>query len=174
MSQPNNSNGGLIDQAEVNTWKGRFNKALQTKEWNQASPASARPWSNGFFSCFSPPDLCLTTCCVPCVTFGKTTHRLRHGNMDTYEPVNTNCLLFSLSTCIGAHWILQAMQLADIRDKHNLQGNCITDLAKSFCCACCSIVQAEKESAEREAEGRAQVMEQYGNKETMVMPATNQ
>lgn len=60
------------------------------------------------------------------------------------------------------------MQLQDIREKHNLQGSCAEDLVKSYCCLCCSLVQAEKESQAREVEARAVVNQQYQG-ETMAM-----
>jgi len=57
------------------------------------------------------------------------------------------------------------MQRADVRRKYNLAGNCLTDLALSCCCGCCSIIQQEKESELREKEisGAAQ----YKNASTM-------
>jgi hypothetical protein len=40
---------------------------------------------------FNPIDLCLVTYCCPCVTFGKTHHRLRKDpNLAGYEPINTS------------------------------------------------------------------------------------
>jgi len=61
---------------------------------------------------------------------------------------------------------------ADVREKYNLQGSCTGDLVKSFCCLCCSVVQAEKEARDREAE-RGPVKHQYGG-ETMVMQGGQQ
>jgi hypothetical protein len=61
------------------------------------------------------------------------------------------------------------MQSADLREKHNLQGSCIEDMLKACFCACCTLVQAEKESAERVGEVM-QVKEQYRG-ESMVMGA---
>lgn len=43
-----------------------------------------------------------------------------------------------------------AMQTADLRNKHNLEGNCITDIALACCCGCCQIAQNDKEAAYRE------------------------
>lgn len=60
------------------------------------------------------------------------------------------------------------MQLQDIREKHNVEGSCGEDLLKSFCCLCCSLVQAEKESKDRV--GEKAVTEQYSG-ERMVMGA---
>ncbi|PSR83198.1 hypothetical protein BD289DRAFT_483456 [Coniella lustricola] len=50
-----------------------------------SSPVFHEPYC-GFCAPFS---LCLTTCCLPCVTYGKTKHRLRFGNdMERYESCN--------------------------------------------------------------------------------------
>ncbi|KAF1998021.1 hypothetical protein P154DRAFT_440066 [Amniculicola lignicola CBS 123094] len=164
---------GVIDQKEINDWVQRAKTDLNNKKWSSASPVDAREYKNSFWGCFSPPDLCCITCCLPCVTFGKTHHRLRkNANMEGYETVNTSCISFYLASCFGLHWVMQAMQAADVREKYNLQGSCTGDLVKSFCCLCCSVVQAEKESLEREAE-KGTVKEQYGG-ETMVMQGGQQ
>jgi Cys-rich protein (TIGR01571 family) len=163
--------GGPIDQSDVQEWKNRINKSIKTKAWGSSTKGpAARQWNNSFFGCCSPASLCCLTCCLPCVTFGKTHHRLhKNGDMQGYEPINTSCILFYLSGCFGVHWVLNAMQLQDIREKHNLEGSCAEDLLKSYCCLCCSLVQAEKESKEREIEARGVVSEQYTG-EAMVMP----
>jgi hypothetical protein len=57
--------------------------------------------------------------------------------------------------------------MQDVREKHNLEGSCAGDLLKSCFCFCCSVVQAEKESADRVGEVAA-VKDQYKG-ETMVM-----
>jgi len=161
--------GGPIDNRDIDDWKNRFNNTMaNTEKFSAPSPPDARPWSTGFFSCFAPVDLCLITCCVPCVTFGKTHHRTRkNGNMEGYEPINTSCLAFWASTCFGLHWVLQSMQMQDIREKYNLEGSCLVDIAKSCCCGCCALIQAEKESELREKE-KGVVSNQYANGEQMV------
>jgi hypothetical protein len=63
---------------------------------------------------------------------------------------------------------MQAMQMQNIREKHNLEGSCMVDMLKSCCCMCCSLVQSEKES--KEHAGEKMVMKQYAN-EGMVMTA---
>ena len=59
------------------------------------------------------------------------------------------------------------MQMQDIREKYNLEGSCIVDIAKSCCCGCCALIQAEKESEIREKE-KGVVSNQYANGEQMV------
>ncbi|KAF2657327.1 PLAC8-domain-containing protein [Lophiostoma macrostomum CBS 122681] len=168
--------GGVIDKNELNGWVQRFNTAVNTKAWSNASPADAKPWSSGLFGCFSPPDLCLLTCCLPCVTFGKTHHRLRkNGDMQGYEPINTSCIAFYLSSCFGASFIMQALQLQDIREQHHLEGSCVKDLLLSCCCLCCSLVQAEKETKILQNEKPNVVSQQYGGaSEQMVMGGAQQ
>ncbi|CAO2649166.1 Nn.00g101150.m01.CDS01 [Neocucurbitaria sp. VM-36] len=160
---------GLIDSNVINNWKLKLNRSLQ--DGKISSKTAGKPWSASLWACFSPPDLCCITCCVPCVTFGKTYHRLEHnGDMTTYEPINTSCLLFYLTSCFGASFLMQAVQSAEIREKHNLEGSCVTDLVKSACCLCCTIVQAEKESKALLGEGQHVVKEQYSAQKGMVMP----
>ncbi|KAG8676385.1 hypothetical protein FPOAC1_002388 [Fusarium poae] len=156
--QKNAQNNGPIDHNDLNEWKGRFNDVLArpSEHVNSKSPETSQPWQNSFFGCFSPISLCAITCCVPCVTFGKTHHRLqKNSNLQGYEPVNTSCLMFWASTCVGLHWIPLALQRANLREKHNLQGSCLVDLATACCCGCCDLIQQDKEAEYREAQSVA-------------------
>lgn len=166
---------GVIDNTVVDDWKNKANKALEGAAWNNATTGpSYKPWNNGFWACLTPPALCGITCCFPCVTFGKTYHRIKHnGDMTGYEPINTSCLLFWLSGCVGVGPCLaQAIQRKDLREKHNLQGNCTEDMILGFFCMCCSLMQSEKEAEELEKNNKNVVSEQYGGAghEAMVMP----
>lgn len=89
-AQPSN---GPINDRDVEDWKNRFNEVLAkpSEHVNSKSPESAQPWGSAFFGCFNPIDTCLMTWCLPCVTFGKTHHRIRkNGSMEGWEPVNTS------------------------------------------------------------------------------------
>lgn len=93
MSAPAQPSTGPINDQDVNEWKIRLNEVLAKpgEVVNSKSPESAQPWYESFFGCFSPIDLCCMTYCLPCVTFGKTHHRLRKdANLVGYEPINTS------------------------------------------------------------------------------------
>ena len=60
--------------------------------------------------------------------------------------------MFAGFGCFGLHFIPMFFQRVDIRKKYNLQGDCITDLLKSCCCGCCSLIQQDKEAEFREKE----------------------
>ena len=60
------------------------------------------------------------------------------------------CLLMCASSCVALHWVPLAMQRADLRTKHNLEGNCLVDMATACCCGCCHLAQADKEAEYRE------------------------
>lgn len=95
-AQTNTHNSGPIDHNDLEEWKSRFNDVLArpSEHVNSKSPETSQPWQNSFFGCFSPISLCAITCCVPCVTFGKTHHRLqKNKNLEGYEPVNTSVCL---------------------------------------------------------------------------------
>ncbi|KAI3317349.1 PLAC8-domain-containing protein [Xylariaceae sp. AK1471] len=145
-----NANNGPIDANDLNDWKDRFNQVLAqpSEHLNSKSPDSAQSWTSNFIEFWNPVDTCLITWCLPCVTFGKTHHRLRkNGNLEGYEPINTSCLLLCGSSCFGLHWLVMALQRANVREKYHLQGNCLVDIAASCCCGCCSLVQQDKEAA---------------------------
>ncbi|KXX77772.1 Protein PLANT CADMIUM RESISTANCE 9 [Madurella mycetomatis] len=154
---------GPINDADVAEWTARFNDLLaRPGEYiNSRSPEGAQSWKNSFFEFWNPIDTCLFAWCVPCVVFGRTHHRLRKSpTLEGYEPINTSCLLMCASGCVGLWWLPVAMQRADIRTKHNLEGSCLFDIATSCCCGCCSIVQQDKEAADREL-GNGAVQEAY-------------
>ncbi|KAK1754208.1 PLAC8 family-domain-containing protein [Echria macrotheca] len=159
---PASQKPGPLTDADMDDWKVRINDVLArpSEHVNSKSPESAQAWTSPFFGCFNPIETCLMTWCIPCVTFGKTHHRLRkNGNMEGYEPINTTCLLFCGSGCVGLHWIPMSMQRAEIRARYNLQGSCIVDIATACCCGICDLVQQDKEVALHE-KGSA-VTEQY-------------
>lgn len=92
----NSAAGGAISDRDVTEWKDRFNHVLAkpSEAIHQRSPAGASAWHESFFGCFSPIDLCCITWCLPCITFGKTHHRLRRdANLEGYEPINTSVCL---------------------------------------------------------------------------------
>jgi len=166
---PAPANAGPINDHDIEDWKNRFNTVLGNagETINSKSAEGAQGWSNQFFGCCSPIDLCLITYCLPCVTFGKIHHRTRkNGNMEGYEPINTSCLLFLASACFGLHWIPESMQRADIRRKYNLEGSCLTDIAIACCCALCDLTQQEKETTIREKEHSAS---QYASTDNMMV-----
>ncbi|KAK3303147.1 PLAC8 family-domain-containing protein [Chaetomium strumarium] len=153
QQQPPAPQQGPISNDDVAEWTARFNDVLaRPGEYvNSKSPESAQPWYNSFFGCFAPIETCLMSWCCPCVVFGRTHHRLRKSaNLAGYEPINTSCLLFCASGCVALHWIPMAMQRADLRTKHNLQGSCLVDIATSCCCGCCHLAQNDKEAEYRE------------------------
>ncbi|KAF2431900.1 PLAC8-domain-containing protein [Tothia fuscella] len=160
---------GPIDNKDVDDWKNRFNAALANpQEITGPAAHDARPWHAGMFECFSPIDTCAITCCVPCVTFGKTHHRTRkHANMEGYNAVNTSCIMVGVSAFFGLSIIPLMMQRIDVRKKYNLQGSFVSDLLLNCCCGCCTLIQTEKESAFREAEIAKGGAQQYAQIETM-------
>ncbi|KAI1619188.1 PLAC8 family-domain-containing protein [Exophiala viscosa] len=144
----------LIDQNDFNDWVDRFNLAF-TDSSTVTEPAApdAHPWAESFFGCFMPVDTCLVTCCMPCITFGKTHHRVhKDRNMKSYYCVNASCLMFTGFSCLGLHFIPTFFQRVDIRRRYNLHGDCLSDLFTSCCCVCCSIIQQDKEAEVREKE----------------------
>ncbi|KAK4187391.1 PLAC8 family-domain-containing protein, partial [Podospora australis] len=145
---------GPISDADITAWKARFNDVLARpgEHLNSKSPEGAQPWTNSFWAFFNPIDTCLMTWCLPCVVFGKTHYRIQKSpTLAGYEPINTSCLLFCGSTAVCMQWLPMAMQRADFRAKHNLQGSCLVDVALACCCGCCDIVQMDKEAELRSA-----------------------
>ncbi|KAL1840497.1 hypothetical protein VTJ49DRAFT_410 [Mycothermus thermophilus] len=142
-----------INPEDVAHWSARFNEVLAkpSETFNSKSPQGAQPWYHSFFNCLAPIETCLLSWCCPCVVFGRTHHRLhRNADLQGWEPVNASCLMMWASGCVCLHWLPVAMQRAEIRTKHNLQGDFLTDVALACCCGCCNIAQADKEAEYRE------------------------
>jgi len=149
------THAGTIDHNDMNDWKARFNSALNDPNGTikAKAPAEARKWEHSFWGCCVPVSTCFISCCLPCITFGKTHHRTRKSpTLEGYSAINTSCLLFCGASCFGLHWIPEAMQRADIRHKYNLQGSFVGDIIRSFCCPCCELMQTAKEAEFREKE----------------------
>lgn len=171
--QTNNVQQGPISDRDMEDWKGKFNKVLAQPSETINSKSSGGQWMTSFFGCFNPIDTCAITCCVPCLTFGKTHHRItRNGDMTSYEPVNTSCLLLWASGCVGLACIPVAMQRAELRQRYNLEGSCLVDIATACCCGCCDLIQQDKEAAAREPlNAGAGVKQQYQPDGGMSYPA---
>lgn len=79
--------------------------------------------------------------------------------------------MFWGSSCFGLHFIPLALQRANLREKHNLQGSCLVDIATACCCGCCDLIQQDKEAEYREAQ--ASSGQGYKANEGMSYPAAN-
>jgi len=135
-------------QKDVDFWVSRASNATANFHEFQNAPGTGE-WSSGFFSCFSPVDTCLITCCCPCITFGKTHHRLhKDANLKGYSVVNGSCLGWWATACFGVHCIGNLLSRHEIRQRSNpqLKGDFVTDFLKAWCCNCCDLIQLDKEA----------------------------
>lgn len=77
-------------EQDVGDWMNRINATAKDHS-GITNPTGSVPWSAAFFGCFDPIDTCAITCCCPCITFGKTHHRLRKdANLVGYNVVNAS------------------------------------------------------------------------------------
>lgn len=54
------------------------------------------------------------------------------------------------ASCVGCACVPVAMQHQMIREKYNLEGSCVSDLLRAWCCNCCTVIQQDKETEHRE------------------------
>jgi len=111
----------------------------------QGGAAGPVEWSNSFWDCCSPSELCCMAYWCPCVVFGKNVHRLKEPSLATYSPVNLHCVGWCGLTYCGFFWVLQMLQRSDVRAKYNLAGSGLGDCCRPYCCPCCELMQEEKE-----------------------------
>jgi hypothetical protein len=67
------------------------------------------------------------------------------------------------------HCIPQVLQRHDIRDKYHLKGEGAMDCLKAWCCACCDLVQQDKEAAYHVLNNPAGVVSQQPEKQAETM-----
>ncbi|PYH66920.1 PLAC8 family protein [Aspergillus vadensis CBS 113365] len=103
-------------------------------------------WNYSLFDCCSPGTLCLTSCCLPCLAFGKTQSRLRDPTLQSYESINGDCVIWSFLGLGLSQWIYQTIRRGELRNKYGIEGSCCGDCCVSMCCGCCALIQEEKEA----------------------------
>ncbi|KAL4810612.1 PLAC8 family-domain-containing protein [Aspergillus unguis] len=96
--------------------------------------------------CCSPGSLCLTGCCLPCLTFGKTQARMNDPQLRSFSYLNFDCALYTFLGMMGSHWIIQTIRRSEMRNKLGIKGSCCGDCCATFWCGCCAIIQDEKEA----------------------------
>ncbi|RFU25880.1 hypothetical protein B7463_g10459, partial [Scytalidium lignicola] len=142
---------------------------------NEPATVTARSgggaWYTSFFGCLTPIDTCFITCCCPCVTFGKTHHRLRKDpNLVGYSPINASCIGWFASNYFCLGWLPMVLQRHDIKERFNLDGDFPVDCLKACCCGCCDLIQQDKEAAYHLANTTLPLNQQPGLKQDMQMP----
>ncbi|KAJ6031009.1 PLAC8-domain-containing protein [Penicillium herquei] len=128
---------------------------------------SNKHWNYSLCDCCSPASLCLTSCCLPCLTFGKTQARLQDPKLENYSSCNGDvrqwpvhsmflvsmdanlqveqCAIFTLLTFAWSQWIFQTIRRGEMRQKYGIKGSCCGDCCTTFWCGCCALTQEEKE-----------------------------
>ncbi|KAF2816883.1 uncharacterized protein BDZ99DRAFT_504829 [Mytilinidion resinicola] len=115
--------------------------------------AQKRDWEHSGASCFTPFTTCLLSNCCPCITYGRTYHRLTKGKeLEGYSCCNLPCVGFCLLTGFGLSWIMSMLQRGEVRAGYQLKGNACTDCLCSCCCMPCDLTQQDKEVQFRERE----------------------
>ena len=82
-----------IGHIQPSTPTPNFRTLIQFALNNYAMPANMgeQAWSISLWDCFNPSELCCKACCVPCVAYGKTQHRMGHnGNLEGYSSCNSS------------------------------------------------------------------------------------
>ncbi|KAJ8070637.1 hypothetical protein OCU04_001008 [Sclerotinia nivalis] len=121
---------------------------------------------------YSGPGLKATFC--PCFVYGKTQHRLsRDPNLMEYERFNADCFMWAGAQWCGLGLIFTFLQRREIREKYAIGGReeeKFKDLALSWCCHCCTLMQQEKEVIMRTHGGDGHSLQQgYQRPDPMVV-----
>ncbi|KAH8805789.1 PLAC8 family-domain-containing protein [Xylogone sp. PMI_703] len=155
---------------DIGDWINRVKAFVNQPSTVTAAKPGRNAWSTSFFGCLTPVDTCCITCCCPCVTFGKTHHRLRKDpNLAGYSPINASCIGWFASNYFCLGWLPMVLQRHDINERFNLEGDFPVDCLKAWCCGCCELIQQDKE-AEYHLAHQVPLAQQPGLKEGMQMP----
>ncbi|PYH92835.1 PLAC8-domain-containing protein [Aspergillus ellipticus CBS 707.79] len=117
-----------------------------------------KDWNYSLCGCCSPASLCapgLASCCLPCLTFGRTQSRLQNPRMDGYSAINGGCAIFTFLSFGYLQWIYQTIKRGELRQKYGIKGSCCSDCCATFWCGCCALIQEEKEAELRTSPDRA-------------------
>ncbi|KAM4058484.1 PLAC8 family protein [Hirsutella rhossiliensis] len=143
----------------------------QPQPQNPGQDTPKQEWQSNLFNC-APCGTCLLSTCLPCILIGRTSGRMRDPSMETYEDLNSECMIFSAIHCLtGFGWVYAMMKRGEIRDEYGIEGSDCSDCCASYCCLCCVLIQSDKEVKLRTA-GQRPIMQGYqSQKEGMQMPA---
>ncbi|KAI5296519.1 hypothetical protein KEM52_000927 [Ascosphaera acerosa] len=118
-------------------------------------------WRHGLCDPSGDATVCLTGLCCPCLLVGKTAYRLRmkgsHGdarNIPGHRKCNPQCCGFVV--LCGCQCIAAAHHSNRVRQAYGIEGHWLKDCLKGLLCMPCTLIQTEKEMAEREEEEWAQ------------------
>lgn len=90
---------------QPNPYEGQPQQQPIQQEYTQGAAVQNQEWQASLCSC-SPIDSCCLAYWLPCILIGKTTERMRDPTMQTYEAINTDCLLYGAIQCFtGCGWI---------------------------------------------------------------------
>merc|ERR1712179_82870 len=117
-----------------NPWRDPPSQYTENMDDQNREPGS---WKYGIFDCFKPQvdAMCLYSCfCNPCDIYDQT---------EIVDP-QKGLAMFLLTICCGPRGPAFAIRKA-IREKENIPGNCVGDLACAFCCTSCMFAQQRKQ-----------------------------
>ncbi|EMR81635.1 putative plac8 family protein [Botrytis cinerea BcDW1] len=112
----------------------------------------------------------------PCFVYGKTQHRLnKDPNLMGYSRFNNDCFIWAGAQWCGLGAIFTTLQRRQIRTEYGIgkagEGE-VKDIALSWCCHCCVLMQQEKEVIMRN-QGSDVFSQGYQRTEPMAMAQTD-
>ncbi|KIX03217.1 uncharacterized protein Z518_06769 [Rhinocladiella mackenziei CBS 650.93] len=132
------------------------------------APGAHGKWTFGLFDCCSPFGTCCMATWCPCILYGKTYAR-EHGDPDS-SGCNGSCCAFYCLMCIGGSCILQCINRTSTREKYGIEGSSFSDFCTSCWCACCQLIQEDKESIVRTTGMDPKTKQPYASPHQMTYP----
>ncbi|KAM7484682.1 hypothetical protein LguiA_000691 [Lonicera macranthoides] len=123
---------------------------LNSYGYGQAQPQfhSSGPslWSTGLCDCFDDPATCCTTCCCPCITFGRIAEIVDKGSNSC---IASGALYFVLAIFTGFGCMYSCCYRSKMRHQYMLPENPCGDCLVHCCCEACALCQEYRELQHR-------------------------
>ena len=102
---------------------------------------------------------------------GQTADRMRDPSMASADTLNSDCLVFTaIQCCTGCGWIYVMMKRSEIREHYGIQGDGTSDCCVTYWCACCALIQQDKEVKVRTSNAAGLITQGYQAQAGMQMP----
>ncbi|ERM94040.1 cell number regulator 10 [Amborella trichopoda] len=112
----------------------------------QTLPQNFSPWSTGLCGCCEDPTNCFTTCCCPCITFGRIAEVVDRGTTSCAVSSSLFCCLLWFTCC---PYLYSCTYRSKLRGQFNLEESPCADCLVHWACGYCALCQEYRELKNR-------------------------
>ncbi|KAJ4959988.1 hypothetical protein NE237_019898 [Protea cynaroides] len=105
-------------------------------------PQAQVPWSTGLCDCSDDLNSCCTTCCCPCITFGRISEIIDKGSSSCGANGAIYALIMYFTAC---QCLYSCSYRSKLRAQYNLEEGPCADCLVHCCCEPCALCQEYRE-----------------------------